>query len=127
MLDFALTVYAFSAKNIRSHAAQNPQNFLSFQRVSLPHFYRLSIIVPRQVFDKTYPVNPQDLGERLRKARMDAGIQIRDLAGILGVTPDTVINWELRGMKPKTQTTRTKVGDFILEFNRSSNHLFFLK
>ena len=31
---------------------------------------------------------------------MGMDTEIKDLAGILGVTPDTVINWELRGMKP---------------------------
>ena len=41
-----------------------------------------------------------NLGELIRKTRMDAGMQIKDLAFMLGVTPDTVINWELRGMKP---------------------------
>jgi DNA-binding XRE family transcriptional regulator len=102
-----------------NHAAQNPQKFLSFHGV-LPHpFYQFPIIVPRQVFDKTYPVNPQNLGQKLKKARMDSGMQIKELAGILGVTPDTVINWELRWMKPNAQIIRAKVNDFIAEFNRS--------
>jgi DNA-binding transcriptional regulator YiaG len=64
-------------------------------------------------------VNPQNLGQKLKKARMDEGMQIKELAGLLDVTPDTVINWELRGMKPKAKTTRTQVGKFIVEFNRS--------
>ena len=40
------------------------------------------------------------LGERIRKARMDKGLLIRELAALVGVTSDTVINWELRGVKP---------------------------
>ena len=31
---------------------------------------------------------------------MDAGLQIKDLAGMLGVTDDTVINWEIRNVVP---------------------------
>ncbi len=30
---------------------------------------------------------------------MDAGMQIKELASKVGVTKDTVINWESRGMK----------------------------
>jgi DNA-binding transcriptional regulator YiaG len=30
---------------------------------------------------------------------MDAGLQIRELAQMLNVTEDTVINWELRGVR----------------------------
>ena len=40
-------------------------------------------------------------------------MQIKSLAEILGVTPDTVINWELRGMKPKMQATKTRVDDYL--------------
>ena len=33
---------------------------------------------------------------------MDAGLKIRELASMLGVTEDTVINWEVRGLTPRT-------------------------
>ena len=32
---------------------------------------------------------------------MDAGLQIKELAGLIGVTQDSVINWELRGLQPR--------------------------
>jgi len=32
---------------------------------------------------------------------MDRGMLIRELASKLGVTEDTVINWELRNIKPR--------------------------
>lgn len=32
---------------------------------------------------------------------MDKGMQIKELAKMLGVTGDTIINWELRGRKPR--------------------------
>ena len=51
-------------------------------------------------FDPGYPKEPKTLGERIRKARMDKGLMIKGLAEQLGVTDDTVINWEIRGMKP---------------------------
>ena len=50
-----------------------------------------------------YPKNPKTLGEHIRKARMDRGLMIRELAALVGVSPDTIINWELRGVKPMGQ------------------------
>lgn len=32
---------------------------------------------------------------------MDKGLFIRELASQLGVTEDTVINWEIRGIQPE--------------------------
>jgi DNA-binding transcriptional regulator YiaG len=57
-----------------------------------------SIPIPKQIFNDDYPTNPKTFGERLRKARMDAGLQIRKFAEIIGATGVTVINWDLRGM-----------------------------
>jgi DNA-binding transcriptional regulator YiaG len=51
-------------------------------------------------FNPKYPQNPQNLGQQIRKARMDKGLMIKELAKMLGVTEDTVINWEIRGRKP---------------------------
>ena len=38
---------------------------------------------------------------------MDAGLIIKDLAKMLGVTQDTVINWELRGISPSSQNLKS--------------------
>jgi len=51
----------------------------------------------------TYPKDPKTLGERIRKARMDRSMMIKELAALVGVSPDTIINWELRGVKPTAQ------------------------
>ena len=51
-------------------------------------------------FDPDYPKEPKTLGERIRKARMDKGLMIKGLAEKIGVTEDTVINWEIRDMVP---------------------------
>ena len=37
---------------------------------------------------------------------------IRELAALVGVSPDTVINWELRGVKPKSRSFE-KVNDVL--------------
>jgi len=58
-------------------------------------------ILPKSVSHKDYPENPRTFGEHLRKARIDAGLLIKDLAKELGVTEDSVINWEVRGMMPR--------------------------
>ena len=44
---------------------------------------------------------------------MDAGFLIKDLADLVGVTEDTVINWEIRGMRPWKRNVRNKVNQFI--------------
>ena len=36
----------------------------------------------------------QTLGDRLKAKRMDLGLLQKDVGKILGVTPDTVLNWE---------------------------------
>jgi DNA-binding transcriptional regulator YiaG len=49
--------------------------------------------------------------------RIDVGLQIKDLAKILMVTEDTIINWEKRGITPTTRNLK-KVMQWI---NRSLN------
>jgi hypothetical protein len=82
-----------------SHAAQIIEN--SSPKFGWYNIYHFSCLLPKSIFIKDYPSNPKNFGEKLRKARMDAGMQIKDLAGMLGVTHDTIINWELRGTKPR--------------------------
>ena len=79
------------------------------------HSYELLIPIPKQIFNDDYPANPKTFGERLRKARMDAGLQIRQFAEIIGVTQDTVINWELRGMKPLRKDVKNRIQGFIVD------------
>ena len=63
--------------------------------------YHIEVPIPKQIFCKKYPENPKTFGEHLRKARIDAGLLIKDLAGKIGVTEDSVINWEIRGKMPR--------------------------
>ena len=69
--------------------------------------------MPKYIFHDDYSVNPKTFGEQLRKARMDEGLKIKELAEFIGVKPDTVINWELRGMRPWRKEIRLKVERFI--------------
>jgi DNA-binding XRE family transcriptional regulator len=71
-----------------------------------PLVYTLEIEVNMLDFNPKYPKNPQNLGERIRKARMDKGLMIKELATQIGVTEDTVINWEIRDIKPKLTNLR---------------------
>jgi DNA-binding XRE family transcriptional regulator len=97
--------------HVGSHALQN------LEKCELPallsQHYTLSRNLPRELFIRDYPVNPGNFGERLRKARMDAGMQTKELAGLLGVTPDTVINWEIRGLRPMRKKVQEKLNHFI--------------
>jgi len=67
---------------------------------NIPLVYTLELTLNLNDFNPDYPKNPQSLGEKIRKARIDKGLLIRELASELGVTEDTVINWEVRGRKP---------------------------
>jgi len=61
--------------------------------------YTLEIEINLLELNPKYPKNPQTLGEKIRKARMDRGMKIKELAEIISVTADSVINWEIRGVE----------------------------
>ena len=63
--------------------------------------YTLDISLNLNDFNPKYPKKPQSLDERIRKARMDKGLKIKELAKLIGVTPDSIINWEIRGVRPR--------------------------
>ena len=48
----------------------------------------------------SYPLHPKTFGQMLRKQRMDKSLLIKELAKIISVSPDTIINWEIRNVKP---------------------------
>jgi len=56
--------------------------------------------------DPTYPIRPKNFGQKLRKKRMDLGLQIKELAKYFGVNQDTIINWELRNVIQKVRSLR---------------------
>ncbi len=76
-----------------------------------------SIPIPKDIFNEDYPVDPKTFGERLGKAKMDSGLLIKDMADLVGVTEDTVINWEIRGRRPWRKDVRDKVDMFLCTGN----------
>lgn len=66
-----------------------------------PLIYTLEVEINILDFDHRYPKNPQTLGEKLRKARMDNGMMLKEVAAFFGVSDTAVINWEIRGEMPE--------------------------
>ena len=67
-------------------------------------------MLEKSIIHPDYPVNPQSFGEKIRKIRLDKGLQIKDVADAIGVTEDSVINWERRGMRPRKGLMERLVG-----------------
>lgn len=63
--------------------------------------YALELEINLVELNPAYPRAPKTLGEHIRKARMDKGLLIRELAALVGVSADTIINWERRSVRPK--------------------------
>ena len=78
----------------------------------LPLVYTLEIEINMLDFNPHYPKNPQTLGEKLRKARMDRSMTLKETAALFGVTDTAVINWEIRGKMPMGENME-KVKTFI--------------
>lgn len=51
-------------------------------------------------FDPIYPNNPSNLGEYIRKWRMEQGLSQILLAERLGVNKITLLKWEIKGRIP---------------------------
>ena len=77
----------------RDHA----EHFLEKSRLTygIPEFVNLHLLA-----NPTYPRNPKTFGQELRKKRMDLGLQTKELARLVRVTSDTIMNWELSNVKP---------------------------
>jgi DNA-binding XRE family transcriptional regulator len=95
--------------HLASHSGQNLEN----PNPVFNQTYSLNLLIPKQIFNEGYPVKPETFGEKFRKARMDAGLQIKELAALVGVIDDTVINWEKRGMRPHRRCIRNKLKYFM--------------
>jgi len=64
----------------------------------------------RSVFNSDYPSCPKTLGERLRKTRLDLGLQIKEVAQKTGINEMSIINWEIRNIKPRTDLLSRLIG-----------------
>jgi transcriptional regulator with XRE-family HTH domain len=68
--------------------------------------YTLELSINLNDFKPSYPKNPQTLGERIRKARMDKGLYAKELAKLVGVDECTLINWEKDRNMPQYKDVR---------------------
>ncbi len=71
--------------------------------------YQITKEIPKNVYKPSYPVKINSLGDLIRKTRMDLGLQIKELAMILNVEEDTIINWEYRRKQPRTAHLKSVV------------------
>lgn len=51
----------------------------------------------------TIPENPSNIGERIRKFRIENGLTQKDIANRIGVRTDSITNWELGRNEPQIQ------------------------
>lgn len=81
-----------------------------------PLIYTLELEINLFDFNPCYPKNPQTLGEKLRKARMDNGMTLKEAAALLGVSDTSVLNWEIRGKMPESGRME-KINEFITDYS----------
>ena len=83
--------------------------------------YPIQFPLSPRVFSPEYPENPNTLGEAIRKARLDKGLMIKELAELVGADEMTIINWELRNRSPKEKFHRSlkRVLDIDVELESS--------
>jgi len=55
--------------------------------------------------DSRYPAEQETIGDRLRARRLDLGLYQKDVAGIIGVTVDTICYWENNRVRPSKDRT----------------------
>ena len=88
------------------------QNLYSFQDSPCGSVYHLTIEIPKQIFIDGYPEKIETIGDLLRKTRMDRGLEVKQLQGILRADENSITNWELRGVYPKPIYLK-RIIDFI--------------
>jgi len=74
--------------------------------------YTISSYLGPGLFNPGYPKEPKSFGEWLRKFRLDQGLLIKDFARLVGVSEDTIINWEKRNVKPRGRA-REKLMEYL--------------
>jgi len=59
-----------------------------------------------------YPKKLKILGDHIRARRLDLGLLQKDVAGIIGVTTDTITNWE-KGRNQPMHRRYLKINKFL--------------
>jgi transcriptional regulator with XRE-family HTH domain len=63
-------------------------------------FCRQTPLILKALRAKDYSENPETLGEHLKRRRRELGLLQREAADRMGVSTDTVVNWEKDKTKP---------------------------
>ncbi len=64
------------------------------------------------VFPDGYPVNPKTIGEHIRKKRMDCRLMQSDVANIIGVSEESIWNWENGVTMPRKKNLK-RINEFV--------------
>jgi DNA-binding XRE family transcriptional regulator len=64
--------------------------------------------------DPRYPPEIKTVGDELRAKRMDLGLLQKEVAGLIGVTEDTVCYWENNRVAPSRKLVK-RVQHFLTE------------
>ena len=71
----------------------------------------------RSVICHDYPVAPHSLGQRLKRIRLDLGLQIKQVAATVGLSEGTIIDWEYDRLTPRSDPL-----DRLRKFYRGHRH-----
>ena len=70
--------------------------------------------IPARLVYKDYPLNPKHVGERIRQKRLDLHLRKIELAEKLGVSLDSIADWEAgRGLKNPHKRSLEKIKAFL--------------
>jgi DNA-binding transcriptional regulator YiaG len=64
-------------------------------------FLQMLVLRCKRSKNPAYPTEIKTLGDHIRKTRLDRQLSQNQVATILGVTSDTVTNWELNRNSPR--------------------------
>ena len=73
--------------------------------------YNVCVVRPF-AYPDGYPVNPKTIGEHLRKKRMDNRLMQSEVAGIIGVSEESIWNWENGRTKPSRKNLEI-INEFV--------------
>ena len=63
-----------------------------------------------------YPINPKAIGEYLRKKRMDNMLMQSEVASIIGVSEESIWNWEKGRTKPSKKNLKI-INNFVSTYS----------
>ena len=84
----------------------------SFQLFSNEATFQILRPIPKKVFQENYPPETKTLGDLIRKMRMDKGLTAKEVAIKIGANENSVLNWELRNVKP-SRTYLKRIYEFF--------------